>query len=63
VSSLRYGMEAKQQGQMDVFSIIRIPKREHVCDGQVAEPRVERGQEVETVLYSFSDEKVPECAQ
>lgn len=44
-------------------SIIRIPKLEHVCDGQVAEPRVERGQEVEAILYSISDEKVPECAQ
>jgi len=31
-------METKQQGQMDVPGIIPIPKREHVRDGQVAEP-------------------------
>jgi hypothetical protein len=56
-------METKKQGQMDVSGIIPILKREYVCDGQVAEPRVERGQETEAILYSFSDEKVPECAQ
>jgi len=48
---------------MDVPGIIPIPKREHVRDGQVAELWIEWGQEIEIILYSFSDEKVPECAQ
>lgn len=62
MSRLRNVMETEQQRQMDVPDVVRLSKREHVCDGQAAKSGVEWGQEVEAVFYSFQTKKVPESA-